>query len=301
MHPRVCASAANRAMLTFKQRRRSGKYLGGYVMDGLQPTFDINGNNNGWGDWGGALIGGAIGGAVGSAWNGNRWNNGGCGGGNCCNNGNQFIADTLTTMRTDVNSIGRDQLIQTTNLNSAMCEGFGRTIAAAQNIGAQLAQGQCRTEAAVLTTGLNGQIAQKDNTIFQLNATHANEVQAMRNTFELKSSIDNCCCQTQKAISDCCCETNRNIERQGCDTRAALHAEGEATRALISQIDRERLLREMNAKDAKIAQLEAQQFNSALAAGTSQQTRNDMQSMLTTILGHMAAFRTTTGSTAAAA
>ena len=57
----------------------------------------------------------------------------------------------------------------------------------------------------------------------------------------------------------------------------------------------------MSAKDAKIAQLEAQQFNSALAAGTSQQTRNDMQSMLTTILGHMAAFRTTTGSTAAAA
>lgn len=35
-------------------------------MDGLQPTFDISGNNNGMGNWGGALIGGAIGGAVGS-------------------------------------------------------------------------------------------------------------------------------------------------------------------------------------------------------------------------------------------
>ena len=33
-------------------------------MEGLQPTFDINGCGN----WGGALIGGAIGGAVGSAW-----------------------------------------------------------------------------------------------------------------------------------------------------------------------------------------------------------------------------------------
>lgn len=301
MHPRVCASAANRAMLTFKQRRRSGKYLGGYVMDGLQPTFDINGNNNGWGDWGGALIGGAIGGAVGSAWNGNRWNNGGCGGGNCCNNGNQFIADTLTTMRTDVNSIGRDQLIQTTNLNSAMCEGFGRAISAVQGVGADLATGQARTEAAVLTTGLQGQIQAKDNTIFGLQASHAAEVQGMRNTFDIVSSQKDCCCATQRLIESCCCETNRNIERQGCDTRAALHAEGEATRALISQIDRERLLREMSAKDAKIAQLEAQQFNSALAAGTSQQTRNDMQSMLTTILGHMAAFRTTTGSTAAAA
>lgn len=37
-------------------------------MEGLQPTFDISGNNNGMGNWGGALIGGAIGGAVGSAW-----------------------------------------------------------------------------------------------------------------------------------------------------------------------------------------------------------------------------------------
>lgn len=36
-------------------------------MEGLQPTIDIGGNNNGMGNWGGALIGGAIGGAVGSA------------------------------------------------------------------------------------------------------------------------------------------------------------------------------------------------------------------------------------------
>lgn len=265
-------------------------------MEGLQPTFDINGNNNGWGDWGGALIGGAIGGAVGSAWNGNRWNNGGCGN-NC---GDQFIMDTLTTMRTDINSVGRDQLMQTANLNSALCEGFGRAISAVQGVGADIAAGQARTEAAVLTTGLQGQIQAKDNTIFGLQASHAAEVQGMRNTFDIVSSQKDCCCATQRLIESCCCETNRNIERQGCDTRAALHAEGEATRALISQIDRERLLREMSGKDAKIAQLEAQQFNSALAAGTAQQTRNDMQSMLTTILGHMAAFRTT-GTTPAAA
>lgn len=55
-------------------------------MEGLMPTFDVNGGNNcngdGWGNWGGALIGGAIGGAVGSGWwGGNRNNNGG---GNCC-------------------------------------------------------------------------------------------------------------------------------------------------------------------------------------------------------------------------
>lgn len=42
-------------------------------MEGLQPTIDIGGNNNGMGNWGGALIGGAIGGAVGSAWGRGGW------------------------------------------------------------------------------------------------------------------------------------------------------------------------------------------------------------------------------------
>lgn len=242
-------------------------------MEGLQPTIDIGGNNNGLGNWGGALIGGAIGGAVGSAWGrGGNWNNGNC----CGNNGNQYVMESLTTMRSDVDSIGRDQLMQVANLGGQLCEGFGRTISSVQNVAAQLAQGQSRTEAAVLTTGLQGQLQQKDNIIAQLAATHANEVQGMRNTFDIVSS--------QK---DCCCETNRNIERQGCETRNAIHAEGEATRALMAQLDRERLLREMGAKDARIAQLEAQNFNTNLANSTAQQNRNDMQSMLTTILAHL--------------
>ena len=271
-------------------------------MEGLQPTFDINGNN-GCGNWGGALIGGAIGGAVGSAWsrNGNWNNNGGCCN-PCCNNGtNQYVMDSLTTMRSDVDSIGRDQLMQVANLGSQLCEGFGRTISSLQNIGAQLAQGQSRTEAAVLATGLQTQISQKDNVISQLTATHQNEVQGLRNTFDIVSSQKDCCCQTQRAIDACCCETNRNIERQGCDTRAAIHAEGEATRALIQQLDREALLRESSAKDAKIAQLEAQTFNTNLANSAAQQNRNDMNAMLNTIITHIAAHSSTgtgTGTTA---
>ena len=210
-------------------------------MEGLQPTIDIGGNNNGMGNWGGALIGGAIGGAVGSAWGrGGNWNNGNCCGGGCCgNNGNQYVMESLTTMRSDVDSIGRDQLMQVANL------------------------------------------------IAQLAATHANEVQGMRNTFDIVSAQKDCCCTTKQLISDCCCETNRNIERQGCETRNAIHAEGEATRALMAQLDRERLLREMGAKDARIAQLEAQNFNTNLANNAAQQNRNDMQSMLNTILAHL--------------
>lgn len=269
-------------------------------MEGLQPTFDINGNNNGWGNGWGALVGGAVGGAVGAGWNrNNNWNNGNCCN-PCCNNGsNQFLMDTLTTMRTDVDSIGRDQLMQVANLGSQLCEGFGRSISSMQNIAAQLAQGQSRTEAAVLTTSLNNQISQKDNVIAQLGAAHANEVQGLRNTFDIVSSQKDCCCQTQRAIDKCCCETNANITQQGCDTRAAIHAEGEATRALLNQLDRERILRESCAKDAKIAQLEAQTFNTGLQQSAMQQSRSDMQSMLSTILSAISATHTpSTGTTA---
>lgn len=274
-------------------------------MEGLQPTFDINGGNNC--NWGSSAIGAAVGGAIGAAWGNGRWNNNGnCGNG--CGCGDQYIMDTLTTMRTDINSIGRDNLMQTAALQSAMCQGYGGVNATVERVGAQLGQNQSRTEAAVYAASLQGQIQGKDNVIFTLQQAHGAEVQGMRNTFDIVSS--------QK---DCCCETNRNIDalryetqRQGCDTRAAIaecccesqkamHEEGEKTRALIAGLDRERLLRESAAKDAKIAQLEAQQYNSALAAGYAQQNRNDMQSMMANIIGHMAAFRTPATGTGAGA
>lgn len=223
--------------------------------DGIVPVMEMNpnGGNYGWGSgngWG-ALVGGAVGGAVGSAWNGGRWNNGGC-----CNGGQNhtetIVMDTLSSIGNNVNSIGRDQMLQTAGIQNAMCQGFYGVNSAVNAAAAQAAQNQSRTEAAVLTTGLNGQIQQKDNTIAQLQAAHSAEVQGMRNTFSLEQSISNCCCTT-----------NRNIEVQGCETRQAIHAEGEATRALIAQQEKEQLLRELCSKDAKITQLENQQFTTA--------------------------------------
>lgn len=267
-------------------------------MEGLVPTFDMN-QNNGWGNGWSALIGGAIGGALGTNWNRNNCNTGNCC--NPCNNGtNQYLMDSLTTMRTDVDSIARDQLMQTANLGSQLCEGFGRTIAANQNTSAQILQNQSRTEAAILASGLQTQISQKDNAINQLNATHANEVQGLRNTFDIVTSQKDCCCETQRLLEQCCCKTNQNISEQGCETRTAIHAEGEATRALLNQLDRERILRESAAKDAAIATLQAQQFNTGLAQQSMQQNRNDMQTMLNTILSAIAATKTTTGTTPAA-
>ena len=268
-------------------------------MEGLVPTFDVNQNGMGWGNGWSSLIGGAIGGALGTNWNRNNCNTGNCC--NPCNNGsNQYLMDSLTTMRTDIDSIARDQLMQTANLGSQLCEGFGRTIASNQNTSAQILQNQSRTEAAILTSGLQTQISQKDNTINQLNATHANEVQGLRNTFDIVTSQKDCCCETQRLLEQCCCKTNQNISEQGCETRTAIHAEGEATRALLNQLDRERILRESAAKDAAIATLQAQQFNTNLAQQSMQQNRNDMQTMLNTILSAIAATKTATGTTPAA-
>lgn len=208
-------------------------------MEGLPVSYSLNSGDNG-NNWWGDFIGAAIGGAAGAAWG--RGNNNGCcgnGGGGCCNNNDQFIMDTLTTMRTDVNGIGRDQLIQT---------------------------------------------QQKDNTIAQLNASHAAEMQGMRNTFDIVSSQKDCCCTTNANIERQGCQTREVILAEGCATRATIRDEQDKTRALISQLDREQLLRESAAKDAKIAQLEAFQFNTALAAGNAQQTRNEMQGQTALIL-----------------
>lgn len=260
-------------------------------MTGIQPTMDITGGNSGWGGNGwGSLIGGAIGGAVGAGW-GNR---GGWGGAvapvaPCCHNNNdQFVMDTLTTMRTDINSIGRDNLMQTANLQSALCSGFAGVNAGVAGVGADLARGQSRTEAAVYTTGLQGQISSKDNLISNLTASHANEVQAMRNTFDLMTAQKDCCCTTNRNIESQGCQTRQLMQSEGCSTRTAIHAEGEATRALISQLDRERLLRESAAKDAKIAQLEAQGFNAGLAM-QQQSTLTGMSAVLADILRRVSA------------
>lgn len=264
------------------------------TMKGIIPTMDITRDNNrdcnnGWNNGWGAAVGGFAGAAFGNGWNNNRYRDDG----GKSAFGETFIMDSLSGARTDINSIGRDQLMQSAGVQNAMCQGFGGVNSNVERVGASLAQGQSRTEAAILTTGLNGQIEAKNNVITTLNAAHAAEVQNQRNTYDIKSSIDSCCCNTQRGIDG----VKFTIAQEECATRGVIRDEGEKTRALMAQLDRERLLRESAAKDAEIAALKAQAFNSNLAASTAQQNRNDMQSMLNTLLGHMALLKTSTGTT----
>lgn len=218
-------------------------------MEGLQPVVDLGGNS-GMGGGLGALIGGAIGGAVGSGWNGNRWCNNGCAGGGSAAYGELFLMDSLSGLRSDVGSIGRDQLMQSAAAQSAMCQGFGgvnatveRTAAAGQ---LTAAQGFAGLNTAITTASLQGQLGLKDV--------------ALQNCHDTASITS--------AIKDCCCTTNANITEQGCATRSAIHEEGERTRALIEARDRESLLRALNAAEAENAVLKGQMFQTNLAQQT---------------------------------
>lgn len=217
-------------------------------MEGLQPVVDLGGNS-GMGNGLGALIGGAIGGAVGSGWNGNRWCNNGCGGGNAAY-GELFLMDSLSGLRSDVGSIGRDQLMQSASAQSTMCQGFGgvnatveRTAAAGQ---LTAAQGFAGLNTAITTASLQGQLGLKDV--------------ALQNCQDTANIVS--------AIKDCCCTTNANTTEQGCATRSAIHEEGERTRALIEARDRENLLRALNAAEAENAVLKGQAFQTTLAQQT---------------------------------
>lgn len=219
------------------------------MAEGLQPTFDINGNNGtGWGGAGGAFAGALVGSIFGNGgWGGGFGNRGNCNSG--C--GDQFIMDSLTTMRSDVNSIGREQLVQAASNVANMCTGFGTVNASVERVGAAAALAAARQEAATLTVGYQGQLQAKDN------------------TFEIVSS--------QK---DCCCATQRLIEQEGCATRQQIHAEGEATRGLIVQNEIQ-ALRDRNAQlEGQLATCTNQQFAINLAAQTQKDTLAAVQAML---------------------
>lgn len=239
------------------------------MAEGLQPTFDINGNNGmGWGGAGGAFAGALVGSIFGNGGWGGNWGNRN-GGNCCCNNGSEFIMDTLTTMRSDVNAIGREQLVQAASNAANMCTGFGSVNASIERVGAAAALAASRQEAATLTVGYQGQLQAKDN------------------TFEIVSS--------QK---DCCCATQRLIEQEGCATRQAIHAEGEATRALITANEMQALRDRNNVLEGQLAAVTSQQFATNLAAQTQRDTLTTIQAMLA---NRTVTNTTTTGTTGAPA
>lgn len=160
--------------------------------------------------------------------------------------------DALTGLQASVNGVGLSVIQGQNASNLAACQGFSGVVASNDRNTAQLQNS--------MNQGFNGL-----NTVVQ--GGNAAIQQTLCQGFNgVQSSIAECCCKTQTAI----------------------HAEGEATRSLMSQLDRERLLRESSAKDAKIAALESQAFIAASQTAQNaafQQAINQQSAQFARVLG----------------
>ncbi len=273
-------------------------------MDGLVPTFSVNGDGNGvnggWGDAIGAFAGALFGSWWGNGWGGGFGNNGGNGG--CCNSapsapsvviaggaggcGSTAELDALTGLQASVNSLGLQSLQGQNTTNMAMCQGFSGVVAADNANTASVNNSLTQGFAGLNTTIVSGDQAIQNslcqgfnglNTAVLVSSKDA-ALQNCQSTNALTNAIDNCCCTTQRTIA----------------------AEGSATRALVSQLDRERLLTQICDLKSENASLKNQTFTSQAISTLGSQIRTEMQQNTLNIIGHFAAMRGTTTSGATA-
>lgn len=248
--------------------------------------------------FGAAGVGGAIGGLIGS-WVGNGWN-GGWGGRNCgcgCGCGSNHetvvvptglgygygygaglvsenaILSQLNSVQEGLtrNAISDLQGQNTTNM--AMCQGFSGVVSNANQNTASLNNTAVQGFAGLNTAITSGNAAVQQslcqgfgglNTAV-LVSSKDNALLNCQSTSSLKSAIDECCCTTQKTVT----------------------AEGSATRNLMSQIERDELLRELSDAKCKISSLENQQFTTAAIAAQTGQLRSEMAAQTSTLIQHM--------------
>ena len=237
---------------------------------------------------GAAGVGGAIGGLIGSwfgnGWGGgwgNRWGNGG----GCCDGGHGFttgaelasntaIMNQLSSIQDTINSGTVAGLQSQNSTNMAMCQGFSGIV-----------NNDNQNTATLNNTAVQG-FAGLNNTITSGNAGIQQSIcQGFSglNTAVLVSSKDNALlnCQSTgaitKAISDCCCESQRTTM-----------SEGAATRSLMSQIERDELLRELSDAKCQISSLQNQKFTAEAIAVQTNQLRNEMNANTATLIQHMA-------------
>ena len=275
-------------------------------MDGLVPTFSVNGDGNGYngGGWGDAV--GAFAGALIGSWWGNGWGGGfGNGGGNggCCGSapsapsvviaggaggcGSTAELDALTGLQASVNSLGLQSLQGQNTTNMAMCQGFSGVVAADNANTASLmnatTQGFAGLNTAIMTgdQGIQQSLCQGFNGLNTAVLVSSKDaaLQNCQSTNQLTNAIDSCCCTTQRTIA----------------------AEGSATRALVSQLDRERLLTQICDLKSENSSLKNQNFTTAAISALGSQLRTEMQQYTLNIIGHMAVIPRPTSGTATAA
>ena len=249
-------------------------------MDSLVPIA-----TGGFGSGAGAAgVGGAIGGLIGS-WFGNGWGggwgnrgwNGGCDGHGFTAGAeltsNAAIMNQLSSIQDTINSGTIADLQAQNAANMAMCQGFSGIVNNDNQNTATINNTTVQGFAGLNTAVTSGNAGIQQSLCQGFSGL---------NTAVLVSSKDNALlnCQSTgaitKAISDCCCETQRTTM-----------SEAAATRSLVSQIERDELLRELSDAKCKISSLESQQFTSAQIAAQSNQLRAEMNANTSNIIQHM--------------
>lgn len=248
-------------------------------MESLMPIA-----TGGMGFGGSAGIGGAIGGFIGSlfgnGFGGNSWGGDarhtpvvveGMGGAGLAANA---ALDDLSAIQTSINGLGLSMVQGQNASNMALCQGFSGVTASATNNSNMLlnalSQGFSGVNNSVVTGnaslqsslcqgfgGLSTQVlsSSKDNALLSCQSTNA-----------ITSSIDNCCCTTQKTIM----------------------AEGCATRELIKDVQTQGLRDQLCDAKSKISQLESQGFTSQAVANLGAQMRGEMAANTHAVIQHVA-------------
>lgn len=237
-------------------------------MEGLVPTYSINGDGNGAGGWGdaigafgGALIGSWFGNGFTGGWGGGFGSRGGADSGNASSTGPAVVVmgndsksssaemDALTAIQSGINGLGLAVVQGQGNASLAAAQGFANVVAAgaANTAGIQNAVTQG-------FAGLNTSIAAGDMGIQQTLCQGFGGL----NTAVISNSKDNALlnCQSTNAITSA-------IENCCCTTKQTIMAEGQATRDLISRYAYDDLQTKLCDAKAENAALKSQAVLSA--------------------------------------
>lgn len=256
-------------------------------MEGLVPTYSINGDGNGsgWGDaigaFGGALIGswfgnGFMGGGFGNGWGG-RGGYGGYGGGSNAATGPAVVVmgndggssaemDALSGIQSSINGLGLAVVQGQGNASLATAQGFAGTVNAAN-------QGFAGLNTAIATgnAGIQQSICQGFNGVNTsiLTSSKDNALLNCQSTGAITSAIEQCCCKTQSAIAE----------------------QGQLTRDLISKYAYEDLQTKLCDCKSENAALKSQSFIAGSQAAQSAEFRTALNQQAQHVGNLLASYR----------
>lgn len=230
--------------------------------NGIVPTFDLTGNNSGWGGNMGEWILGII--ALGMLGNGGWGFGGGFGGGAAgmyefpwllagqqginTNTNNGFdalhLSNQIEGIRDAVGGISNAICTSTASINSNVSNGF-----------------------------YNSEIAAANRQMANMNQNFNNQISTLQGFNGIQKSLDNCCCENRLATQD----LKATVISENCSDREVLRQIGQDilvnqtanTQKIIDEIFRDRL----DEKDDKIAELNRQLLMKDLAASQIAQTQ----------------------------